>query len=85
VTTFLVAFSLQYAQNRDTRAIQLELDEILRAHDGARGELMKVERLPNSELIQVQDEIVRERTRAVRPRTREPAGDSRSPSPPADR
>ncbi|HEV7805249.1 MAG TPA: low affinity iron permease family protein [Solirubrobacteraceae bacterium] len=66
VTTFLIAFSLQYTQNRDTRAIQLKLDEILRAHEGARDELMKVEHLPDSELAQVEQEIVGARERRVR-------------------
>jgi low affinity Fe/Cu permease len=66
VTTFLIAFSLQYTQNRDTRAIQLKLDEILRAHEGARDELMKVEQLPDSKLAQVEQDIVRARERAVR-------------------
>jgi low affinity Fe/Cu permease len=61
VMTFLVAFSLQYTQNRDTRAIQLKLDEILRASDGARDELVKLERLPDRELSRVQDEVERER------------------------
>jgi low affinity Fe/Cu permease len=65
VLTFLIAFSLQYTQNRDTRAIQLKLDEILRASAGARGELMKVERLSDSELTEVEDEIVRERARST--------------------
>ncbi len=67
VTTFLIAFSLQYTQNRDTRAIQLKLDEILRAHATARDELMKVERLPDGELAAVEEEIVRVRERRVRP------------------
>ncbi len=67
VTTFLIAFSLQYTQNRDTRAIQLKLDEILRAHEAARDELMKVERLPDGELAAVEEEIVRVRERRVRP------------------
>jgi low affinity Fe/Cu permease len=59
VTTFLIAFSLQYTQNRDTRAIQLKLDEILRTNADARDELMKLERLSDSELARVEDEIVR--------------------------
>lgn len=58
VITFLIAFSLQYTQNRDTRAIQLKLDEILRASEGARSELMKLEHLSDSELSQVEEEIL---------------------------
>ena len=67
VLTFLVAFSLQYTQNRDTRAIQLKLDEILRASADARTDLMKLEYLPDSELREVEDEIVRARERGLRP------------------
>lgn len=63
VTTFLIAFSLQYTQNRDTRAIQLKLDEILRASGDARNELIKLEQLPDSGLTQVEDEILRVRQR----------------------
>ena len=59
VITFLIAFSLQYTQNRDTRAIQLKLDEILRASDRARSELVKLERLSDEELTEIEDEIVR--------------------------
>jgi low affinity Fe/Cu permease len=58
VVTFLIAFSLQYTQNRDTRAIQLKLDEILRAHEGARTELVKLECFDDDELERVEDEIV---------------------------
>jgi low affinity Fe/Cu permease len=63
VTTFLIAFSLQYTQNRDTRAIQLKFDEILRASADARNELMKLEQLSDSELTQVEQEILRVRQR----------------------
>ena len=58
VVTFLIVFSLQYTQNRDTRAIQLKLDEILRGTERARSELVKLERLSDEELTQIEDEIV---------------------------
>jgi low affinity Fe/Cu permease len=58
VVTFVIVFSLQYTQNRDTRAIQLKLDEILRGTEHARTRLMKLERLPDEELAQVEQEIL---------------------------
>ena len=58
VLTSLIVFSLQYTQNRDTRAIQLKLDEILRGTDRARTELVKLERLSDEELSQIEDEIL---------------------------
>jgi low affinity Fe/Cu permease len=54
VVTFLIAFSLQYTQNRDTRAIQLKLDEILRVHAEARRELVKVEERPDEVLAEAE-------------------------------
>jgi low affinity Fe/Cu permease len=63
VLTFLIAFSLQYTQNRDTRAIQLKLDEILRATDGARDRLMKLEHLDDQDLEAVEDDILGARKR----------------------
>ena len=63
VMTFLIAFSLQYTQNRDTRAIQLKLDEILRAHEGARDNMMKLERLSDEELRVLEQEILTLRNR----------------------
>jgi low affinity Fe/Cu permease len=59
VFTFLIVFSLQYTQNRDTRSIQLKLDEIMRASDGARDELVKLETLTDQELADVEAEILR--------------------------
>lgn len=58
VVTFLIVFSLQYTQNRDTRAIQLKLDEILRGTAQARTQLVKLERLPDEELAEIEQEIV---------------------------
>jgi low affinity Fe/Cu permease len=58
VVTFLIVFSLQYTQNRDTRAIQLKLDEILRSSEGARNDLVKLERLSDAELSEIEQEII---------------------------
>ena len=72
VVTFLIAFSLQYTQNRDTRAIQLKLDEILRAHESARTGLVKLEALEDAQLARVEEEMVQARNgeaaAAARPR-----------------
>lgn len=65
VVTFLIAFSLQYTQNRDTRAIQLKLDEILSATQGARNELMKVEQLSDGDLSAIEQEIKERRARTA--------------------
>jgi len=58
VVTFVIVFSLQYTQNRDTRAIQLKLDEILRGTESARTQLVKLERLSDEELTQIEQEII---------------------------
>src|SRR3954453_4284073 len=58
VVTFLIVFSLQYTQNRDTRAIQLKLDELLRTNAAARADLVKLERLTDEQLAEIEDEIV---------------------------
>jgi len=58
VVTFLLVFSLQYTQNRDTRSLQLKLDEILRATTRARTELMKLEQRSDEELEELEREII---------------------------
>ena len=57
--TFLAAFLLQNTQNRDTRALQLKLDELLRAHEGARASLIHLETLSDDELDRLQQEFER--------------------------
>jgi low affinity Fe/Cu permease len=43
VITFLMVFVIQNTQNRDSRAVHLKLDELLRAEPRARNELMEAE------------------------------------------
>src|SRR3954468_19623125 len=58
VFTFLLVFSLQYTQNRDTRSLQLKLAEILRATARARSELVKREHRADEELDELEREII---------------------------
>ena len=57
--TFLIAFLLQNTQNRDTRALQLKLDELIRATHGARLNLMNLETLSEDELRRLKEEFER--------------------------
>ena len=68
VGAFLLVLLLQYTQNRDTRAIQLKLDELIRSMTDARTQLVRLEQLTDEELDQIQEEFA-----ALRDETREPA------------
>jgi low affinity Fe/Cu permease len=50
VVTFLMVFLIQRAQNRDALAVQLKLDEIVAALEGASNRLISVEDLSEGEL-----------------------------------
>jgi len=50
VTTFLIVFLIQNTQNRESRAMQLKLDELLKAMRSARTDLVGLEELTDSEL-----------------------------------
>ena len=66
VGAFLLVLLLQYTQNRDTRAIQLKLDELIRSMHAARTHLVRLEQLTDEELDQIEDEFaaLRDETRA---------------------
>ena len=53
IVTFLMVFLLQNTQNRDTAAIQLKLDELIRANQNARNMMLCLEDLSEDELRRV--------------------------------
>jgi low affinity Fe/Cu permease len=57
VVTFLLVFLIQYSQNRDTRAIQIKLDELLRAVEGSRTGLVRLEERSEAELAEAEREF----------------------------
>ena len=59
VITFLMVFLIQNTQARDTRAIQLKLDELLRSIKAARNELVTLEDLSDEELGKLREEFAR--------------------------
>jgi low affinity Fe/Cu permease len=57
--TFLIALLLQNTQNRDTRALQLKLDELIRSSAGARDQLISLEGLHDDQLDALEHEFQR--------------------------
>jgi low affinity Fe/Cu permease len=62
IVTFLMVFLIQNTQNRDARAINLKLNELIRAQDKARDQMIDIENLTDLELdeLQARYEAIRE-------------------------
>jgi len=63
IMALLLVVLLQYSQNRDTRALQLKLDEVIRSVGDARTQLVRLERLSDEELEQIEEEFEELRTK----------------------
>lgn len=57
IVTFLMVFAIQNSQNRDSRAMQLKLNELINANRGARTEFVDLEDLSDTELDSLQGQF----------------------------
>ena len=56
IITFLMVFVIQNTQNRDTEAIQIKLDELIRSTQGAHNALLDLEELDEETLDKFRDQ-----------------------------
>jgi low affinity Fe/Cu permease len=59
IVTFLMVFLIQNTQNRDSQAIHLKLDELIRAKKGARNSLLDLDDLSDEELARIRMSFAR--------------------------
>lgn len=81
IITFLMIFLIRNAQNRESEAVQLKLDELIRATKSARNTLLNIEELSEEELdrIKARFELLAQRART------EPDPEDQSPVKPGPR
>ena len=75
IVTFVMVFLIQNTQNRDTEAIQIKLDELIRVTEAASNALLDLEELDESTL-----DRYRERYEALARRSRSRAAESGGPA-----
>jgi low affinity Fe/Cu permease len=68
VVTFLMVFLIQATQNRDSKAIHLKLDELLRAIAKARTGLIGIEHMSKEELKRLEQEFISIKAKQTRQR-----------------
>jgi low affinity Fe/Cu permease len=66
IVTFLMVFLIQNTQNRDSKAVNLKLDEIIRAVKGARNQLINLEGLSDEDLKNLENRACPQESRTGR-------------------
>lgn len=59
IVTFLMVFLIQNTQNRDSEAMQIKLDELIRAMKGAHNALLDLEELEEEELDRIREDYAK--------------------------
>ena len=59
IVTFLMVFIIQNTQNRDSKAVHLKLDELIRSIDNARNQLVNIDRLSDDDLKKLEGQFQR--------------------------
>jgi low affinity Fe/Cu permease len=57
VITFLMIFCVQHTQSKDDAAMQAKLDELIRAIDAARNDLIGIERAERSDIQDMREQL----------------------------
>ncbi|WP_348262807.1 low affinity iron permease family protein [Telmatobacter sp. DSM 110680] len=74
IVTFLMVFLIQNTQNRDARAINLKLNELIRAIDKARDQMIDIENLSDLELDELQSKYEKIRSACIQRQPVRPRG-----------
>jgi low affinity Fe/Cu permease len=67
IVTFLMVFLIQATQNRDSQALHVKLDELIRAVHGARNSMLNLDDLTDEELERLHEHFVRLAAKSKRP------------------
>jgi low affinity Fe/Cu permease len=57
IVTFLMVFLIQNSQNRDAKAVQIKLDELIRSIDSAQNKIIDIENSSEQELKELQQDF----------------------------
>jgi low affinity Fe/Cu permease len=72
IVTFLMVFLIQATQNRDSQALHVKLDELIRAVHGARNSMLNLDDLSDEELDRLHKHFIELAAKAKRPLVKEP-------------